>query len=65
MDVGAMTPFLWTFEEREKIKGFYDDVCVRTAEGWRFARRSLVPRNLGRPEGLTGRVLPLDGLPAW
>jgi ketosteroid isomerase-like protein len=45
--------------------GFYDDVCVRTAEGWRFARRSLVPRNLGRPEGLTGRVLPLDGLPAW
>lgn len=45
--------------------GFYDDVCVRTAEGWRFGRRSLVPRNLGRPEGLTGRVLPLDGLPAW
>ena len=27
MDVGAMTPFLWTFEEREKIMGFYDDVC--------------------------------------
>ncbi|TAL04848.1 MAG: NADH-quinone oxidoreductase subunit D [Rhodospirillaceae bacterium] len=27
MDVGAMTPFLWTFEEREKLMGFYDDVC--------------------------------------
>jgi len=27
MDVGAMTPFLWLFEEREKLMGFYDDVC--------------------------------------
>ncbi len=27
MDVGAMTPFLWTFEEREKLMGFYDEVC--------------------------------------
>jgi ketosteroid isomerase-like protein len=45
--------------------GFYDDVCVRTAEGWRFARRSLVPRTLGRPEGLTGRVLPVHGLSDW
>jgi NADH-quinone oxidoreductase subunit D len=24
MDVGAITPFLWMFEEREKIMGFYD-----------------------------------------
>lgn len=24
MDVGAITPFLWAFEEREKIMGFYD-----------------------------------------
>jgi ketosteroid isomerase-like protein len=45
--------------------GLYEDVCVRTAEGWRFARRSLVPRTLGRPEGLTGRLLQLDGLPTW
>ena len=27
MDVGAMTPFLWTFEEREKLMEFYDAVC--------------------------------------
>ncbi len=27
MDVGALTPFLWMFEEREKIMGFYDQVC--------------------------------------
>ena len=26
LDVGAMTPFLWGFEEREKMMGFYDKV---------------------------------------
>ena len=26
LDVGAMTPFLWGFEEREKMMGFYDRV---------------------------------------
>lgn len=26
MDVGAITPFLWLFEEREKIAGFYESV---------------------------------------
>src|SRR5262249_53546222 len=39
--------------------GFYDDECVRTADGWRFSRRSLVPRTMGRPPGLEGRLLPL------
>jgi NADH:ubiquinone oxidoreductase subunit D len=24
MDVGAMTPFLWGFEEREKLMEFYE-----------------------------------------
>jgi len=27
MDVGAMTPFLWAFEEREKLLEFYERVC--------------------------------------
>ncbi len=26
MDVGALTPFLWGFEEREKLMGFYEAV---------------------------------------
>lgn len=27
LDVGAMTPFLWAFEEREKLMEFYERVC--------------------------------------
>lgn len=27
LDVGAMTPFLWLFEEREIMMGFYERVC--------------------------------------
>ncbi len=27
LDVGAMTPFLWLFEEREKMMAFYERVC--------------------------------------
>ena len=27
MDVGALTPFLWAFEEREKLMEFYERVC--------------------------------------
>jgi NADH dehydrogenase (ubiquinone) Fe-S protein 2 len=27
MDVGAMTPMLWAFEEREKLMEFYERVC--------------------------------------
>nr|QYC61906.1 NADH dehydrogenase subunit 7 [Stephanopyxis turris] len=27
MDVGAMTPFFWSFEEREKLMEFYERVC--------------------------------------
>lgn len=44
--------------------GVYDDECVRTADGWRFARRTLVPRVLGKPSGLTGRLQPLT-LKPW
>jgi NADH-quinone oxidoreductase subunit D len=27
LDVGAITPLLWGFEEREKLMGFYEQVC--------------------------------------
>jgi NADH dehydrogenase (ubiquinone) Fe-S protein 2 len=27
MDIGALTPFLWLFEEREKILSFYERIC--------------------------------------
>lgn len=27
LDIGAMTPMLWAFEEREKLMEFYDAVC--------------------------------------
>jgi hypothetical protein len=42
--------------------GYYDDELVRTDDGWRFSARRLIPRTLGRPDFLTGRVLELEGL---
>lgn len=42
--------------------GYYEDDAVRLAHGWRFSRRMLIPRTLGKPEGLAGRVVPLQGL---
>ncbi len=44
--------------------GIYDDDLVRLRDGWRFSRRRLVPRTLGKPAGLTGRVIEFDGLRA-
>jgi len=44
--------------------GIYEDDVVRLDSGWRFSRRLLVPRILGKPEGLTGRVVPFAGLRA-
>lgn len=36
--------------------GVYHDDVVRTDDGWRFARRRLVPRIMGRPDFLTGQL---------
>lgn len=44
--------------------GIYEDDVVRLDVGWRFSRRQLIPRILGKPEGLNGRVVPFDGLRA-
>lgn len=41
MDVGAMTPFLWAFEEREKLMGFYEQVS-----GARMHAAYIVPGGL-------------------
>lgn len=35
MDVGALTPFLWAFEEREKLFEFYERVSGVRDGGWR------------------------------
>jgi ketosteroid isomerase-like protein len=42
--------------------GIYEDDVVRLDVGWRFSRRELVPRTMGKPEGLTGRVVPFARL---
>ena len=53
MDVGAMTPFLWTFEEREKLMGFYDEVS-----GARMHAAYIRPGGVAQdmPAGLTERI---------
>ncbi|WP_322755382.1 nuclear transport factor 2 family protein [Frankia sp. Cas3] len=42
--------------------GYYDDDVVLLPEGWRFSRRRLLPRTLGRPPFLTGAVHDLAAL---
>jgi NADH-quinone oxidoreductase subunit D len=53
MDVGAMTPFLWTFEEREKLMEFYDAVS-----GARMHAAYIRPGgvSLDMPAGLAERI---------
>jgi NADH-quinone oxidoreductase subunit D len=48
-----MTPFLWTFEEREKLMGFYDDVCGARMHA-NYVRPGGVSYDL--PAGLTDRI---------
>ena len=40
--------------------GVYHDDVIRTDDGWRFARRQLVPRIMGRPDFLTGELHDLE-----
>jgi NADH-quinone oxidoreductase subunit D len=50
IDVGAMTPFLWLFEEREKMMEFYERVC-----GARLHANYFRPGGVAQdmPKGLT------------
>lgn len=49
LDVGAMTPFFWGFEEREKLMEFYERVC-----GARFHANYIRPGGVAQdlPDGL-------------
>lgn len=49
LDVGALTPFLWAFEEREKLMEFYERVC-----GARFHASFIRPGGVSQdlPDGL-------------
>lgn len=55
MDVGALTPFLWAFEEREKILEFYERVSGARMHAAYFRPggiRSDIPKNLLKDIGL-------------
>ncbi len=54
MDVGALTPILWGFEEREKLMCFYERVCGARLHAAYF-RPGGVHRDL--PEGLAEDIL--------
>lgn len=41
MDVGALTPFLWAFEEREKLFEFYERVSGEWGKRQRPASRAV------------------------
>ncbi len=61
MDVGAMTPILWLFEEREKLLGFYERVS-----GARFHAAWFRPGGVHQdlPDGLLADILAwCDGFP--
>ncbi|MGH7211624.1 MAG: NADH-quinone oxidoreductase subunit D, partial [Acetobacteraceae bacterium] len=53
LDVGAITPILWGFEEREKLMGFYEE-----ASGARLHSNYIRPGGVMRdlPAGLTDRI---------
>ncbi len=53
MDVGAMTPILWMFEERERLMGFYERVS-----GARFHAAYFRPGGVHQdmPDGLLGDI---------
>jgi NADH-quinone oxidoreductase subunit D len=62
MDVGAMTPMLWGFEERERLMAFYERVSGARMHAAYF-RVGGVHRDL--PAGLTDDILEFcDDLPA-
>ena len=63
----ARTPITeWARRSRDSqpfmFLGRYEDEAVRLDEGWRFARRRLVPRTFARPDFLSNAVHPTTAL---
>jgi len=58
MDVGAITPFLWAFEERETIMEFYERVCGARLHA-AYIRPGGVHQDL--PEGLLEEIAAFAG----
>ena len=57
LDVGAMAPMLWVFEEREKLFEFYIGPMIGGAtENW-FAYMLALLFLLFRPQGLFGEKI--------
>jgi NADH-quinone oxidoreductase subunit D len=62
-DVGALTPMLWGFEEREKLMEFYERVCGARLHA-AYYRVGGVAADL--PAGLTDDILAwCDAFPGW
>jgi NADH dehydrogenase I D subunit len=53
MDVGAMTPFLWAFEEREKLMEFYERVAGARMHSAYFRPGGV---NMDLPQGLISDI---------
>ncbi|MEM6903190.1 MAG: NADH-quinone oxidoreductase subunit D, partial [Pseudomonadota bacterium] len=63
LDIGALTPALWGFEEREKMMGFYDRVCGARLHS-NYYRPGGVHQDL--PAGLLDDIADfIDGYPAF
>ncbi len=63
----ARTPITeWARRSRDAqpflFLGWYEDEAVRLDEGWRFARRRLIPRTFARPDFLSGALQPTTAL---
>ncbi len=61
LDVGAMTPFLWMFEEREKIMIFYERVCGARLHAAYFRAGGVhqdLPKGLAEDIGIFADKLP-------
>jgi NADH-quinone oxidoreductase subunit D len=61
LDVGAMTPFLWMFEEREKIMIFYERVCGARLHAAYFRAGGVhqdLPKGLAEDIGVFADKLP-------